>query len=94
MFSGNTIRDIDVDANAVYVGALVDKLVDIDKTRIHSTDSLVLRKAVFGLLEIVGNLERRIAELEGPGVSAAWADRVDRELGRPTPDEQRLGEGR
>lgn len=92
MFSENSVRDVGVDENAPYVRALVDKLVDIDKNRIHSDDGLVVRKAVFGLLEIVGNLERRIAELEDPVVRRGWAARVESAVTRPTPDEVRLGE--
>lgn len=92
MFSENSIRDIVVDDDAPHVQALVDKLVDIDRNRIHSNDDLVLRKAVFGLLQIVGRLERRVAELEDPQVCAEWTTRVKDAAGRPTPDEIRLGE--
>jgi hypothetical protein len=92
MFSENSIRDISVDEGAPYVQALVDKLVDIDKNRIHASDDLVVRKAVFGLLQIVGRLERRVAELEDPQIRAEWTARVDDAAGRPTPDEIRLGE--
>jgi hypothetical protein len=92
MFSDSTIRDVSVSDRAAFVSALVGKLTDLDKNRIHSSDELVLRKAVFGLLEIVAELEQRLIAVEGPGARASWSARLETELGARTPDQVRLGE--
>lgn len=92
MFTENTISDIEVSEDAAYVSALLGKLVDIDKTRIATDDRLVLRKAVFGLLEIVAELESRLIALEGPEARAEWSSRLNVNLDMPTPDQLRLGE--
>ena len=92
MFTQNNIRDVTIGADAPIAQALAAKLLDLDKNRIHPTDDLVVRKAVFGLLEVVADLERRLIALEGPEARAAWSARLSSDLGAPTPDERRLGE--
>lgn len=92
MFTTSNIRDLKVGEQAAFTKALADKLVDIDKNRIHATDDLVLRKAVFGLLEIVAELEQRLIALEGPQAHAEWSARLSANLSMPSPDELRLGE--
>jgi len=92
MFTENTIRDVAVEGRTPFVAALVEKLTDIEKNRIHSNDDLVLRKAVFGLLEIVGELERRVIALESPEAREEWQARLADDLAQLTPDEVRLGE--
>lgn len=92
MFIVNTIRDVEVDEQSPYVRTLIDKLIDIEKHRIHSSDDLVLRKAVFGLLEVLGELERRIIALEGPEAQEQWRGRLVDLQGQMSPDEVRLGE--
>lgn len=92
MFTDTNIRDLRVGADAVYVKALAEKLVDIDTNRIHSTDDLIIRKAVFGLLEIVAELEQRLIAIEGPQAREQWSARLAADLGARTPDELRLGE--
>lgn len=92
MFTDNRVGSISVHEDAAFVHALRAKLVDIDKNRIHSSDDLVLRKAVFGLLEVTAVLEQRIAALESETVREGWNDRVRTELRAATPDQVRLGE--
>ncbi len=92
MFSDSTIRDVSVSDRAAFVSALMDKLIDLDKNRIHASDDLVLRKAVFGLLEIVAELEQRLIAVESPEARASWATRLNTELDARTPDQVRLGE--
>lgn len=75
-----------------FTGALAAKLVDIDRNRINGSDELVLRKAVFGLLEIVSILEARIAALEGDDAQAFWRARLEAGTAGPTPDELRISE--
>lgn len=64
MTSATTIGGTTVSDEARLVGALRQKLVDIDTHRIAPTDQLVIRKAVLGLVEIVAELESRIIALE------------------------------
>lgn len=90
MFTVSTIRELSVSAEAPFVHALAEKLSDIDKTRIHKTDDLVLRKAIFGLLEVVAELEQRLIALEGPEAHAEWSSRLSVSLSMPTPDQVRL----
>ncbi|MDP3950420.1 hypothetical protein [Microbacterium sp.] len=92
MFTENTIRDVEVSEDSPISKALVAKLTDIEKNRIHSSDDLVLRKAVFGLLEIVAELEQRLIAVESPEVQVAWRERLAESLTSMTPDEVRLGE--
>lgn len=92
MFTDNSIRSIEVDEGAVFVRALVEKLAGVDKNRIHASDDLVLRKAIFGLIEVVGVLEQRIAAGETPAVREGWADTLRSELESASPDQIRLGE--
>lgn len=92
MFTNDKVGHISVGEQAAFVHALVAKLKDIDKARIHATDDLVVRKAVFGLMEITAVLEQRIAALEGPEVRDQWSSRLGAELGAATPDQIRLGE--
>ena len=92
MFSDSSIRDIEVSPDAPYVSALLEKLTDLDKNRIHSSDDLVMRKAVLGLLEVVAQLEQRLAALEGPQARTAAAQRLQSALKTASPDELRLGE--
>lgn len=92
MFTDSSIRDLTVSDRAPFASALVAKLHDIDKNRIHPTDDLIIRKAVFGLLEVVAELEQRLVSLEGPEAHAAWAARLSADLDSPTPDQLRLGE--
>ncbi|AYJ50318.1 hypothetical protein [Rhodococcus sp. P1Y] len=92
MFTSNNVRDIDVSEEAAFVHALAAKLVDIDAARIHSTDDLVLRKAVFGLIEITAVLEQRIAALEGDSTRKGWSRKLDADKASATPDQIRLGE--
>ncbi|MDX6740170.1 hypothetical protein [Actinocorallia sp. A-T 12471] len=92
MFTQNTFRNLRVDADAVLVSALTEKLADLDAHRIHATDDLVVRKAVFGLIEIVAELELRLREVESPDARARWSARLADSLGGPTPDQVRLGE--
>ncbi len=92
MFSDSTIRDVSVSDRAAFVSALVGKLTDLDKNRINASDDLVLRKAVFGLLEIVAELEQRLIAVEGPEARASWVTRLRTELDARSPDQVRLGE--
>lgn len=92
MFTDNSIRDLTVSDQAPFTSALVAKLHDIDKNRIHATDDLIIRKAVFGLLEVVAELEQRLVALEGPEAHAEWSSRLSVDLGTPSPDQLRLGE--
>lgn len=92
MFTDNSVRELTATAEAPYMGALIEKLVDLDKNRIHPTDDLIIRKAVFGLLEVVAELEKRLIALEGPDAREQWAARLAVDLGAPTPDQLRLGE--
>lgn len=92
LFTDNDVRSIAVGRDAQYVRALVDKLVDIDKSRINRSDDLVLRKAVFGLIELLGVLEERIVALEPEETRALWGKALTEELGAATPDQIRLGE--
>lgn len=64
MSTANTIRDVPINHRAQQLSSLLAKLGDIDANRIAQDDRLVMRKAVFGLLEIVGDLEARVAALE------------------------------
>jgi hypothetical protein len=64
MTSATTIGETTINDEAKLVGALRQKLVDIDTHRIAPTDQLVIRKAVLGLVEIVAQLESRIIALE------------------------------
>lgn len=92
MFTENSVQDVQLNDESPFVRVLLDKLVDIDRNRINRSDELVLRKAVFGLLELVGDLEARVSELEGPEASARWRAKLESELAVPTPDSIRLGE--
>jgi hypothetical protein len=92
VFTESTIRDVRIGEEAVYVSALVHKLIDLDKSRIHASDDLILRKAVFGLLEVVAALEQRLADLEGPEAQEAWSARLSKSLDALSPDQARLGE--
>lgn len=92
MFTDSSIRDLEVGESSPFVKALTDKLLDIDKNRIHATDDLVMRKAVLGLLSVVAELERRLVAVEGPAAREEWTARLSVDLGMPTPDEVRLGE--
>lgn len=92
MFTASIVQDVLTDEGAPFTGALAAKLVDIDRTRINRSDELVLRKAVFGLLEIVSVLESRIAALEGPDAEAVWRARFEADKAEPRPDEMRIGE--
>lgn len=92
MFTANTVQDVLLEEGAPFTGALAAKLTDIDRTRINRSDELVLRKAVFGLLEIVSVLESRIAALEGPDAEASWRARFESDRAEPRPDEMRIGE--
>ncbi|MEV6164882.1 hypothetical protein AB0L71_23760 [Streptomyces sp. NPDC052052] len=85
MFTDSSIRDLRLDEEAVLCNVLARKLADIDANRIHATDELVIRKAVFGLLEVVAELERRVIALEGPQARAEWAARLADNLGTDTP---------
>lgn len=92
MFSASNVKEVRVDDGGAFSSALIAKLVDIDNTRIHKTDDLVLRKAVFGLLEIVSALEARIEQLEGPEARALWRARFEADMAEPKPDMLRVGE--
>jgi len=92
MFTESTIRDISVSDEAVFVTALLEKLADLDKNRIHASDELILRKAVLGLLTVVGELEERLVALEGPEARAEWSARLTTGLEARSPDQIRLGE--
>ncbi|MTD15183.1 hypothetical protein GIS00_14665 [Nakamurella sp. YIM 132087] len=92
MFTENNIQDVEITDGAPYVRALVDKLIDLDRNRINKSDELVMRKAVFGLLEIVAELERRLVALEDPIARSEWQGRLETVSTAPTPDQVRLGE--
>lgn len=91
MFTASNVQDVTPEEGADFTGALAAKLVDIDRTRINRSDELVLRKAVFGLMEIVSMLEARVAALEGEESSASWRQRFEADVAAPTPDELRIG---
>lgn len=91
MFRAHSIRDVLPTDGAEFTSALTAKLLDIEAVRIADNDALVLRKAVFGLLELVGELEARLVALEGPGARQQWAERLAEVSTTPTPDEVRLG---
>jgi uncharacterized small protein (DUF1192 family) len=63
-YIGSSVQEIDAPADARLTGDLLDKLKDIDSTRIARDDQIVIRKAVLGLLAVVSELEGRIAVLE------------------------------
>jgi hypothetical protein len=92
MFAMNSVHGVEVSENAPYTQALVAKLVDIDANRIAKSDELVLRKAVLGLIEIVAQLEERLASLEPQEVSARWAEGLAEQSELPTPDQVRLAQ--
>jgi hypothetical protein len=93
MLRANSILDADVKTGARgFSQSLMTKLVDIESTRIADNDYLVIRKAVFGLLEIVAELEARVIALEGPDVHFEWEARLADLEASPTPDAVRLGE--
>ncbi|GAA1011750.1 hypothetical protein Aple_013000 [Acrocarpospora pleiomorpha] len=85
MFRASTVQDVEVSGESGYVNALLAKLLDIDHHRIAANDSLVLRKAVLGLLEIVAELERRLIALEGPDVRTEWTTRLEEHLAAAQP---------
>lgn len=90
MFTGNSINDVSVPGESEFAMTLLAKLRDLDATRIASNDDIVLRKALLGLLEIVGELELRLVHLEGPESRQRWRQRLDQAEGAPTPDDVRL----
>lgn len=92
MFTASNVQDVVPQEGAPFTDALAAKLVDIDRTRINGSDELVLRKAVFGLLEIVSMLEARIAALEGAEAAESWRERFEADRAEPSPDELRIGE--
>lgn len=92
MFTATTVQDVLPEQGAAFTGALAAKLVDIDRNRINGSDELVLRKAVFGLLEIVGILEERVAALEGDDAAAFWRAKLKADLAELRPDALRIGE--
>lgn len=92
MFTASTVQDVVPEQAAPFTGALAAKLVDIDRTRINRSDELVLRKAVFGLLEIVSILEARVAALESDDAAAFWRARFEADKAEPRPDELRISE--
>ncbi|GAA3385004.1 hypothetical protein [Cryptosporangium minutisporangium] len=63
-YIGSTVQEIEAAPNAELTADLLDRLKDLDATRINKDDQIVMRKAVLGLLSIVSTLEARIAELE------------------------------
>ncbi|SHM64312.1 hypothetical protein [Cryptosporangium aurantiacum] len=63
-YIGSSVREIEATPDAVLTAGLLDRLKDLDATRINKDDQIVLRKAVLGLLAIVAELEARIVELE------------------------------
>lgn len=63
-YIGSSVQEIDAATDAVLTAGLLERLKDLDSTRIASNDQIVLRKAVLGLLSIVSTLEGRIAALE------------------------------
>ena len=93
MFRANSILDADVKTDGEgFSHSLMSKLVDIESTRIADNDYLVIRKAVFGLLEIVAELEARVIALEAPDLQREWKSRLADMEASPTPDAVRLGE--
>jgi len=92
MFTASVVQDVVPAEGAPFTSALGAKLVDIDRNRINRSDELVLRKAVFGLLEIVSILEARVAALEGDGAEAFWRARLETEMAEPSPDDLRINE--
>ena len=63
-YIGSSVREIEAAPDAELTAALLERLKDLDATRINKDDQIVLRKAVLGLLSIVSTLEARIAALE------------------------------
>ena len=63
-YIGSSVQEIEAEGNAELTAALLERLKDLDATRINKDDQIVMRKAVLGLLSIVSTLEARIAELE------------------------------
>jgi hypothetical protein len=86
VFRAHSIRDIQTSDGADYVTALVGKLQDIENHRIAANDALVIRKAVLGLLEIVSDLECRIAALEKPGTTAEWTAKLEAAMHEAQPE--------
>jgi hypothetical protein len=86
VFRAHSIRDIQTSDEANYVTALVGKLRDIENHRIASNDALVIRKAVLGLLEIVGDLESRIAAVEKPETTAQWTAKLEAAMAEVQPE--------
>ncbi|WP_457102020.1 hypothetical protein [Microbacterium sp. P5_E9] len=92
MFTASNVQDVSSEGGAQFTRALADKLVDIDRNRINKSDELVLRKAVFGLIEIVSILEARVAALEGDDAEAYWRAKLETDMGAPRPDVLRIGD--
>jgi hypothetical protein len=92
MFTDSSIRYLCVDEEAILCNALARKLADLDAHRIGATDELVVRKAVFGLLEITAVLERRVLALEGPRARDEGVARPARAADEPASDRRRLDE--
>jgi hypothetical protein len=92
VFTASIVQDVVPEKGAPFTGALAAKLVDIDRNRINRSDELVLRKAVFGLLEVVSILEARVAALERDEAASFWRARFEADMAEPRPDELRIGE--
>lgn len=63
-YIGSSVREIEPVPDAALTAELLERLKDLDATRINKDDQIVIRKAVLGLLSIVATLEARIAALE------------------------------
>jgi hypothetical protein len=64
LYIGSSIQEIDAGSDAPMLAAIVDKLKDLDTSRISRDDGIVMRKAILALLTAVSNLESRINALE------------------------------
>lgn len=73
MSTANSIREISIHEDAKQVAALLERMSDVDASRIAPTDDFVIRKTVLGLVAIVADLERRVVDLEASSESHGGA---------------------
>lgn len=59
-----SIQEVGAGAGAPLIGAVLERLKDIDEQRISRDDAIVIRKGVYALFSVVAELEGRIGVLE------------------------------
>lgn len=63
-YIGSSVQEINPSDHAPLSNSLLERLKDLDLNRIGRNDDIVVRKAVYGLLALVAELERRVLVLE------------------------------